>query len=78
MSLVIELLQIHVISGWRKQVPKRVLIKYSSYHFADPETELDPRVPRISKLTTTQPRPQGLLLDDVQNGGSSGEGPGKG
>ena len=25
-----------------------------------------------------QPRPQGLLLDDVQNGGSSGEGPGKG
>ena len=23
-----------------------------------------------------QPRPQGLLLDDFQNGGSSGEGPG--
>ena len=27
---------------------------------------------------TTQPRPQGLLLDDFQNGGSSGEDPGKG
>ena len=54
LSLVIELLQIHLISGWRKQVPKRVLIKYSSYHFADPETELDPRVPRISKLATTR------------------------
>ena len=25
-----------------------------------------------------QPRPQGLLLDDFQNGGSSGEDPGKG
>ena len=25
-----------------------------------------------------QPRPQGQLLDDFQNGGSSGEGPGKG
>ena len=29
-------------------------------------------------LEKQQPRPQGLLLDDVQNGGSSGEDPGKG
>ena len=29
-------------------------------------------------LYSPQPRPQGLLLDDVQNGGSSGEDPGKG
>ena len=28
--------------------------------------------------SSDQPRPQGLLLDDVQNGGSSGEDPGKG
>ena len=33
----------------------------------------------VHQLTVSlQPRPQGLLLDDVQNGGSSGEGPGKG
>ena len=30
------------------------------------------------KTGVGQPRPQGLLLDDVQNGGSSGEDPGKG
>ena len=28
------------------------------------------------KLNSKQPRPQGLLLDDFQNGGSSGEDPG--
>ena len=28
--------------------------------------------------TSMQPCPQGLLLDDFQNGGSSGEDPGKG
>jgi len=32
----------------------------------------------IYVLNTTQPRPQGLLFDDFQNGGSSGEDPEKG
>ena len=32
----------------------------------------------VAPIINDQPRPQGLLLDDVQNGGSSGEGPGKG
>ena len=32
----------------------------------------------VDHVQYMQPRPQGLLLDDVQNGGSSGEGPGKG
>ena len=37
-------------------------------------------VPRVSPLCLpwSQPHPQGLLLDDFQNGGSSGEDPGKG
>jgi len=29
-------------------------------------------------VNSTQPRPQGLFLDDFQNGGSSGEDPEKG
>ena len=33
---------------------------------------------RRTKRANAQPRPQGLLLDDFQNGGSSGDSPGKG
>ena len=32
----------------------------------------------LEAVDESQPRPQGLLLDDFQNGGSSGEDPGKG
>ena len=45
-------------------------------HLAAPEFLLT--LNARSSLCSAQPRPQGLLLDDVQNGGSSGEDPGKG
>ena len=48
-----------------------------------PEVTPEDSVSRTSQVDSgrdslIQPRPQGLLLDDFQNGGSSGEDPGKG
>ena len=42
------------------------------------ESELASHHDNFCKFPVPQPRPQGLLLDDFQNGGSSGEDPGKG
>ena len=38
----------------------------------------DPAYPLLNLVLKGEPRPQGLLLDNFQNGGSSGESPGKG
>ena len=57
---------LHDFGTWKKQMKARGV---------DWEEEKGVTFSFFSFLLTTQPRPQGLLLDDFQNGGSSPDDP---
>ena len=79
----IHTLNIHIIHSHLLQLRKLELHLYhfhsNANHKINSQSHWSDFVSHIITCTVqAQPRPQGLLLDDFQNGGSTGEDPGKG